>query len=316
MRYRFYITDVFTATPFAGNQLGVLPDAAGISAVGMQRIAREFNFSETTFVVPPSKSLVDRRVRIFTPQTELKFAGHPTVGTAYALVRGGHVRGRAANSEVSMVLEEAVGPIEATVVRNASGDLEATFTLETRLEQPACTVTSAMLAKTLQLPPSTVLESFFGGIGVNFTFARLTDPKSVDAAVLDHAAWEEYLAGSWAPQIFLFASQGVAGSFYARMFAPALGVAEDPATGSACGALAAILASRQASTREAVRIAVTQGVAMGRRSEINAGASILEQGIRVSVGGVCAHVAEGEIDVPPAYLESKDGTGGGRVTPA
>src|SRR5579871_2658007 len=105
MRYSYYIVDVFTSSPFGGNQLAVLPDASGISSEGMQKIAREFNFAETTFVLPKGDPESTCRVRIFTPKAEVDFAGHPTIGTACALAMGSHVgKGR-------LVLEENVGPV-------------------------------------------------------------------------------------------------------------------------------------------------------------------------------------------------------------
>jgi trans-2,3-dihydro-3-hydroxyanthranilate isomerase len=305
MRYRFYITDVFTHTPFGGNPLAVLPEAAGISAAGMQHIAREFNFAETTFVVPASEARYTKRVRIFTPMAELKFAGHPTIGTACALVRGGHVGSRDNESAVQMVLEEGVGPIQATVTRpDGAAALEASFTLHAKLEQPRTTVDTGAAAAVLRLESRQVLGTFFAGIGVNFTFVHLADAAAVDAAVLDHAAWATHMSGCWAPQVFLYAhDMRDASQLYARMFAPALGVAEDPATGSACGALAAVLAGQSGATAGAADIRVTQGAAMGRRSEIRASATVTAAALEVTVGGACVQVAEGHIDVPAQWLE-------------
>src|SRR5438132_839478 len=107
MKYTFHIVDVFSSTPFGGNQLAVLPDAVGISTEGMQKIAREFNFGETTFVLPKNDPANTCRVRIFTPRAELDFAGHPTVGTACALVMKQHVR---LGDPSQLILEENVGP--------------------------------------------------------------------------------------------------------------------------------------------------------------------------------------------------------------
>jgi trans-2,3-dihydro-3-hydroxyanthranilate isomerase len=109
MRYKFYILDVFSPTPFGGNQLAVLPQAVGISSEGMQAIAREFNFAETTFVLPPSDSTHSCRVRIFTPKAEVPFAGHPTIGTACALVRGKHL---GSGLDQDLILAEGVGPVQ------------------------------------------------------------------------------------------------------------------------------------------------------------------------------------------------------------
>ena len=118
MKYTFHIVDVFSSTPFGGNQLAVLPDATGISAEGMQKIAREFNFGETTFVLPKKDPANTCRVRIFTPRAELDFAGHPTVGTACALVMNQHVR---LSDPIRLILEENIGPVMVDVAQRNGG---------------------------------------------------------------------------------------------------------------------------------------------------------------------------------------------------
>jgi trans-2,3-dihydro-3-hydroxyanthranilate isomerase len=128
MRYTFHIVDVFSSAPFGGNQLAVLPDATGISTEGMQKIAREFNFGETTFALP-KKDPKTYRVRIFTPRTELDFAGHPSVGTACALVMKQHVR---LSDPIRLILEENVGPVIVDVAQR-NGGFHGTLTLSGRL---------------------------------------------------------------------------------------------------------------------------------------------------------------------------------------
>src|SRR5207253_9563769 len=118
MKYPFHIVDVFSSTPFGGNQLAVLSDAAGISTEGMQKIAREFNFGETTFVLPKNDPANTCRVRIFTPRVELDFAGHPSVGTACALVMQQHVR---PSEPMRLILEENVGPVTVEVAQRKGG---------------------------------------------------------------------------------------------------------------------------------------------------------------------------------------------------
>jgi trans-2,3-dihydro-3-hydroxyanthranilate isomerase len=117
MKYTFHIVDVFSSTPFGGNQLAVLPDAAGISTEGMQKIAREFNFGETAFVLPKNDPNT-YRVRIFSPRLELDFAGHPSVGTACALVMKQHVR---LSDPIRLILEENVGPVIVDVAQRNGG---------------------------------------------------------------------------------------------------------------------------------------------------------------------------------------------------
>ena len=133
MKYTFHIVDVFSSTPFGGNQLAVLPGAAGISTEGMQKIAREFNFGETTFVLPKNDPANTCRVRIFTPRKELDFAGHPSVGTACALVMKQHVR---SGDPIRLILEENVGPVTVDVARR-NGGFHGTLTLSGKIEAPS-----------------------------------------------------------------------------------------------------------------------------------------------------------------------------------
>src|ERR1700727_1336325 len=118
MKYPFHIVDVFSSTPFGGNQLAVLPDAAAISTEGMQQIAREFNFGETSFVLPKNEPANTARVRIFSPRAELDFAGHPTIGTACAVVMQHHVR---PGDPIRLILEENVGPVTVDVAQRNGG---------------------------------------------------------------------------------------------------------------------------------------------------------------------------------------------------
>jgi trans-2,3-dihydro-3-hydroxyanthranilate isomerase len=318
-RYAFSILDVFSARRFGGNQLAVLPDARGLTSAAMQQIAREFNFAETAFVLPPADPGHTRQVRIFTPRAEMPFAGHPTIGTACELVRGGHVVGPQSSPQSSprsrptaLILEEDVGPVGALVTA-IGGAFSAEFTLSTELARPAGAPSPEALAEVLSLAPDQVLASWFAGIGVNFTFAEVAHPETVDAAVLDQSAWARHLSGTWGPQVFLFAHAPTNSGptrIYARMFAPALGIPEDPATGSAAGALAAVLAQQAAHGRpRAIRI--EQGVALGRPSEIRAHAVTQASGRTiVTVGGACTHVADGHLDLempPPTAGGPADG---------
>src|SRR5438045_4952076 len=129
MKYTFHIVDVFSSTPFGGNQLAVLPDAVGISAEGMQKIAREFNFGETAFVLPKNDPNT-YRVRIFSPRTELDFAGHPSVGTACALVMKQHIR---RSDPIRIILEENVGPVVVDVAQR-NGGFHGTLTVAGKTE--------------------------------------------------------------------------------------------------------------------------------------------------------------------------------------
>jgi trans-2,3-dihydro-3-hydroxyanthranilate isomerase len=302
MKYTFHIVDVFSSTPFGGNQLAVLPDAVGISTEGMQRIAREFNFAETTFVLPKNAPANTCRVRIFTPRAELGFAGHPTIGTACVLVMKQHVP---LGDPIRLILEEGVGPVPVDVGQR-NGGFHGTLTLSGRIEAPPGAPSPAALAAVLSIEPAEVSQVFFAGVGAPFCFAQLNSNETVDRAVIDRAAWAATLSGAWSPHVFFFAGNlRDGGKLYARMWAPALGVEEDPATGSACAALVGAAASKHDFGGTAYRLSIQQGVSMGRRGEIEAEARKSE-GVVTSfrVGGATAYIASGEIEVPPSALAS------------
>jgi trans-2,3-dihydro-3-hydroxyanthranilate isomerase len=285
--HRFVIADVFTDRAFAGNQLAVFPDAQAIPERAMQAIAREFNFPETTFVLP------GLRVRIFTPKTEMQFAGHPTVGTAAVLAALGKI-----DIPSTVVLREGIGPVPVEVEKR--GELfHARFTIEKAVETPAERPARQAAAAALSLPETSVLETWFASGGVRFCFARVADKAAVDRAQLDRAAWARHFKDAWASNLYFFAGEN---DIYARMFAPALGVEEDPATGSAAVALAGALAGRLPATDGVMTWRIDQGVAMGRPSRLEASAE--KRGgrvVRVKVGGTTVLAAEGSMSVPSGY---------------
>lgn len=300
MSYKFYIVDVFSGAAFGGNQLAVLPRAAGITTEGMQAIAREFNFSETTFVLPATDAAHSCRVRIFTPKAELPFAGHPTIGTACVLVRG---RCLPSTDGQDLIFAEGVDPVHVSV-KQAGNGLRAMLTLNAKPERREFAGSSEELARVLSLPATSVLSAFFASVGVPLCFARLRDRQAVDRATLDRTAWSKVLADTWSSMIFLFAGELTSGSaLYARMFAPAFGVEEDPATGAGSAALVGALAASDKLVTGTFALSITQGVAMGRPSEIRAAARKTDgEVVSVSVEGATTFIAEGEIEVPARFL--------------
>lgn len=280
----FTLVDVFTDRPFGGNQLAVFPDARQVDPVTMQRLAREFNFSETTFVLPPADPANTCRVRIFTPARELPFAGHPTIGTAAVLA--------AAGTERDLVLEEGVGPVHISF----DGPMIRLHLRSPVYQAPPERPSPAVVAQALSLPADAVADTWWAGVGLGFTFVRLTGREWVDRAVFDRAAWARGLADAWSP--FLYVLAGEDGALYARSFAPDAGVEEDPATGSAVAALVASLAQRGG--RDGVhRVRVDQGVAMGRPSLLH-GSATRDQGrlTEVVVGGTAVIVGRGTMTLP------------------
>lgn len=275
MQYLVY--DVFTDTRFGGNPLAVFPDATGLPETALQAIAREFNFSETTFVYPPENPAHSARVRIFTPTTEVQFAGHPTIGTAIALADLGRTS--------PMVLELGVGPIACTV-----GPEGAAFTTPAPLQIIAHPPV-ALIARALGLAESAIETRHHlpvqATLGLAFVLVELTDRAALAAArpVLDalREGAAAYPAGlDFA--IFVYCRQG--DHVEARMFAPLDNVPEDPATGSASATLGALLATLPGGPRA---IEVSQGVDMGRPSRISVsvganGVTVRGQAVKVMSG--------------------------------
>jgi trans-2,3-dihydro-3-hydroxyanthranilate isomerase len=295
MRYRFVTCDVFTARRFGGNQLAVLPEAQGLSTAQMQAIAAEFNYSETTFVLPPDDPAHLARVRIFTPRAELPFAGHPTVGTALVLAWLGRTP-----ADGAFVLEEGAGPVPVRLAMTAGAPASAEFAAPAAPEHgPA--LAAAPLAAALGLAAGEVLAG--GGLpcmascGTPFLLAELASLNALGRARLGPAP---DLLEATATGLFLFTREtGEAEvDMRARMFAPAHGIPEDPATGSAAAALAGFLAGRPGLAEGWHGWRIAQGVEMGRPSLILArgrreGGRVAE----VRIGGQAVPVMEGTIEV-------------------
>ncbi|MBF0394523.1 MAG: PhzF family phenazine biosynthesis protein, partial [Alphaproteobacteria bacterium] len=289
----FVTADVFTTRRFGGNPLAVFPRApASLNDADMQAIAREMNLSETVFVFPAkSGDARARRVRIFTPAAELPFAGHPTVGAAAMLVALGEI---AADSDgrAELVLEEGVGPVPVAV-EHRSDRLWARLT---------CPKPPAELG--VAVPPRGVVAAFLGldeadlddgaaieawSSGPAFTMVPLASPAAVARALLDRALWKRAQGGN----LYLFA-ETAHDRLHARMFAPVLGIDEDPATGSAAVALAGLLAKRL--TDGPHRIDIAQGVEMGRPSHMELEFEVRgATAISVSLGGAVVPVSEGRL---------------------
>ncbi|HMC57303.1 MAG TPA: PhzF family phenazine biosynthesis protein [Gemmatimonadaceae bacterium] len=299
--FSFLTTDVFTSTPFGGNQLAVFADARGIPERAMQPIAREFNFSETTFVLPPSDPRHTRAVRIFTPGGELQFAGHPTVGTAFALAWLGLVPLR--EGETAIVLEEGVGPVPVSI-RSKDGKTPDFATLSVaQLPQVGPQPPGIpALARALGLDPGDLLsgEQSPQGLscGTPFLFVPVRDRAALGRCRVRADEFEAVMGKYWTKEVFVFCDDPeLQGSTHrARMFAPLIGVAEDPATGSACAAFGGYLANRDARRDGTLRWVIEQGFEMGRPSimelQVDKKAGQLT-GVRV--GGNSVLITRGEL---------------------
>ena len=295
MKYPFHLVDVFSSTPFGGNQLAILPDATGISTEGMQKIAREFNFPESTFVLPKNDPANSYRVRIFTPRAELDFAGHPTIGTACALVMKQHVQ---TADPIRLILEENIGPVMVDVAQR-NGGYHGTLTLSGKIDAPTGAPAPADLAAVLSIEPAEVSQSFFAGVGLPFCFAQLKSNEAVDRAAINRAAWTATLSRAWSPTSF--SSPAIYGTAASSMLACAhpRWASKRTRDGQRRAALVGAMASKHDFGGTVYRLSIQQGISMGRRSEIEADAR-KSGGVvtSVSVGGATAYIASGEIEVP------------------
>jgi trans-2,3-dihydro-3-hydroxyanthranilate isomerase len=301
MRARFYTCDVFTNQLFGGNPLAVFPDATGIPEGSLQRIAREFNLSETVFVYPPERSEHTKRLRIFTPAAELPFAGHPTVGAAHALATLGKVPLRGA--ETKIVFEEKVGPVPV-LIRATDG--KPTFAQLTAAQAPEIgppTPGRSVLADVLALEAADIQGGMTAPQGVScglpFLIVPLKDRDAVRRAHVRMDHWESSIKSYWAPQILVFSrdAEREDADVHARVFVPGLSVPEDPATGSAATALGAYLAARDTRADGTLRWVVEQGIEMGRPSLLEIVVEKTGGDIQsVKVGGETVMVSEGQIE--------------------
>ena len=301
-RYRFLTADVFTDQPFGGNQLAVFPDARGIPVQRLQDVAREFNLSETTFVYPAADPANTRSVRIFTPGTELPFAGHPTVGTAHVLAAIGELP--LAGAETRIVFEEQVGPVPVTIRSHNGSPTFCQLSVAKLPEEGPTPPSRGDLALALGLDQSDLLDGEWAPrgwtCGVPYLFVALKDRGAVARARIRVDAWERALVGTWAPEIFIFSRdpERAGSDVRARMFAPGFGIGEDPATGSAAVALAGYLATRDARRDGTLRWVLEQGFEMKRPSILAIEADLAGGAITaVRVGGATVIVSEGTMEI-------------------
>ena len=297
MGYRYYICDVFTDTRFGGNQLAVLPEADGLSDRQMQQVAREFNFSETTFVLPPEQGH-KRRVRIFTPAAEIPFAGHPNIGTAFVLASTGAFG--PIDGSITVTFEEKAGLVPIAIGRR-EGALWCELTAPQRLSLGK-TVSAESLASAVSLATSDVVTSTHlpqvASVGLPFLIAELEDRSALARARVNAQGFDALVAQGVTPDVHLYTRSADEFDLRARMFAPFDGVPEDPATGSANCALAGLLSHYSETTDGSVSWRIAQGVEMGRPSVLEARAE-KRDGIVVAtrIGGASVLVSEGVIDV-------------------
>ncbi len=299
----FHTLDVFTDTPLGGNPLAVVLDAEGLDKARMQAIAREFNLSETVFVLPAEAPAHTARLRIFTPKGELPFAGHPTVGTAVLLAElNGADAG--ARRDAIIVLEEEVGPVRVGVRMRPGEAPFAAFDVPKLPRDGGAPAPEDQIAAALGLAPSEIgfenhVPSRFTA-GIAFTFVPVRDLETIGRARIVAQHWAAGFRGDSLGAAYLYCRQTVHthSHFHARMFAPGLGLPEDPATGAAAAAFAGVLHRFDAPTSGAHSCLIEQGYEMSRPSSITLEVEIAGGEMRnVRIGGHAVHVMKGELAV-------------------
>lgn len=302
MNRRYIILDVFTDTALAGNPLAVVRDADGLDTAGMQAIAKEFNLSETVFLLPADNPAHSARARIFTPAREIPFAGHPTVGTAIH-VASERFDGSAEDLDAVVVLEEGVGPVRCGVALKQSGAHYAEFDLP-KLPVVADLAPSAeIVAQALGLAAHEIGFSHFpvavSDAGLSFLIVPVNGVEAVRRAKPRLEHWEDLFPepGLTSGLVYLFSAEVERpdASFHTRMFAPLDGIPEDPATGSAAAAFAGVLHRFGQLTEGSHSYLIEQGFEMGRPSLISLELDIAETGAlhAARIGGHAVVVAEG-----------------------
>ncbi len=301
MARKFYTLDVFTETKLTGNPLGIISDAGGMTGEQMKAVAAELNLSETVFILPPEKPGHSAKIRIFTPVTEIAFAGHPTVGAAIhiAMKQVGEIT---QEQDCIVVLEEKIGSVRVGVKLFPNKAPFAEFDIPVKPEETIEDIDKDQLSLALGLTKSEigfenhVPSAFYAGMDILFVpVADLGVMKQVkvNEQALALALGEDHKG------VYLYCRETVKkrSSFHARMFAPALGISEDSATGGAAAAFAGVIKRFDQPVAGEHQYLIEQGFEMGRPSEIKL-ELVIDQGLHaVRIGGAAVPILEGTIDI-------------------
>jgi trans-2,3-dihydro-3-hydroxyanthranilate isomerase len=283
---RYRIVDVFTDLPFEGNPLAVFPDASGLDTATMQKIAKELNLSETTFVFPATRPDCVAKVRIFTPAKEMDFAGHPTIGTGYVLMKEGIIR----EGTESFMLEEGVGPVQVHVDKW----LNPLIWLHTPPITSGMTFDRIICAQTLGINSDDLLDISpqLLSAGNPTLFIAVKDKEVVDKVCLNFQKIDSFKK-IYPDKFCLFVFTPTPEGAYSRMFAPDYGIIEDPATGSSTGPLALYMMQHNLIPASSeTRFISEQGTKMGRRSILHVHIKGDRGHDGIYVGGQVTSVAE------------------------
>lgn len=301
-RLNYHLVDVFTDRAFGGNPLAVFTQGDGIPDATMQAIAKELNLSETTFVLPPRDAKNNCQVRIFTPASELPMAGHPTIGTAFVLAREGLIK--PSDADTTVIFEEGVGPLPVSI--NWKDRAPAFIEMQQPLPQFGPILTNAgSIAEMLSLDARDIRETNLPiqvvSCGVPYLLVPIGSLTAMGRIRFRLDVWEKTLSGSEAKDVFVFSRevQFSGSDVHSRMFAPAFGISEDPATGSASGPLGCYLVQHQVIGSDGeLRCVSEQGIEMGRPSFIKIRiAHDADEITDVRVGGTCHYMGAGTLEL-------------------
>jgi trans-2,3-dihydro-3-hydroxyanthranilate isomerase len=303
MQLKFYTLDVFTMERFAGNPLAVVMGADGLDTAAMQTITREFNLSETVFVQKADNAAHSAKIRIFTPASELPFAGHPTVGTAALLaqLRMPDVRGE---QDAIVVLEEKIGTVRVGVKLRGGQPPHAEFDAPKLPENLGKALDPELLAEAMGIQPSEIgfanhRPSRFTA-GVPYNFLPVASLAVIARAEVQSQRWAEAFGSPKAGNMALYCRETIhnTASFHARVFFPGAGLTEDPATGSAAAAFAGVVHHFDGLRDGSHKRIIEQGYEMGRPSQIELGMEVQGASLTtVRIGGAAVRVSQGEITI-------------------
>ncbi len=301
MQLKFHTLDVFTATRFAGNPLAVVAGADALDTAQMLKIAREFNLSETVFLLATNKPAHTARMRIFTPGGEVPFAGHPTVGTA-ALLAELHSPETNGERDALIVLDQTIGTVRVGVRQKPGEPAHAEFDTPKLPEPIAGVPPTDLLSAALGLIPSEIgLENHRPSAysaGLPYIFVPVQSLDAIARASVHMAHWTSAFGKSHAAFLYCRETVHATSHFHARMFAPNLGVTEDPATGSAAAAFAAVIVRFDSPRDGSLKKIIEQGFEMGRPSFIETSLMVKHGKLEtVRIGGHSVRVSEGTITV-------------------
>ncbi|TAK61262.1 PhzF family phenazine biosynthesis protein [Methylobacter sp.] len=304
MKYNYYIADVFTKQIFSGAQIAVFPNAEGLSQQQMQLVARELNLSETVFVFHPDKQLTNRVMRIFSPQSEIDFAGHPIIATAFVLASCGDVQLNAAITP--MVFEQNTGPVNVNISAEDGKPSFVQFTRKVSSIIDRFTPSDEELASFLSIQPSEFDHKKYSArlvsCGVPYLIVPVWRYESVRAAKFNYAAWSQSIAPQTAAQeIVLFSPKTpfADADFNARLLGPRIGLHDDPPVGNAIPAFASYLCSFEFMQKGTYTFSVDRGEQCNRRSVLNLEMDHKgEDTLTIRVGGAAVMVAEGVMNIP------------------